>query len=130
MPHGEAGVVAIFIKKMLEGSRPVIFGGGRCIRDYVYAGDAAEANVKALTRGRNSAFNIGTGIKTDVNRLYSVICGVTGYDRPALKAPFRQGDLAANYLNIKKAAEELGWKPKTGLKQGIEETYLFFKSKK
>src|SRR5208283_2258483 len=51
IPHGEAGVVAIFIKKIMKNEKPMIFGGGKCVRDYVYVGDVAEANVMALAGG-------------------------------------------------------------------------------
>jgi len=127
IPHGEAGVVAIFIKMIMEGKAPTVFGGGKCIRDYVYVGDVARANVLALDKGDNEAFNIGTGIKTDVNKLYSEIQKATGFDKPAGQAPFREGDLLANYLDAAKAGKVLGWKPVVSLEQGIKLTYEYFK---
>ncbi len=126
IPHGEAGVVAIFIKKIMKNEKPMIFGGGKCIRDYVFAGDVAAANVIALTKGDNEAFNIGTGVKTDVNQLYKAIQKVTGYDEAAVPGPFREGDLLANYLDAKKATRMLGWKPKVKLEEGIRKTYEYF----
>lgn len=124
--HGEAGVVAIFIKMIMEGKTPTIFGGGKCIRDYVFAGDVARASVLALEKGDNDAFNIGTGIQTDVNQLYACIQKATGFDRPAQQAPYREGDLPANYLDASKAASVLGWKSEVSLEQGIKLTYEFF----
>jgi len=126
IPHGEAGVVAIFIKKIMSNEKPMIFGGGKCIRDYVFVGDVAIANVLALEKGDNEAFNIGTGIKTDVNQLYKAIQKVTGYKEAADNGPFRQGDLLANYLNAKKAGQVLGWKPKVKLEEGVKKTYEYF----
>jgi UDP-glucose 4-epimerase len=128
IPHGEAGVVAIFIKKIMSGESPVIFGGGTCVRDYVYVGDVARANVLAVEKGDNEAFNIGTGIKTNVNQLYTAIQKVTGFSKAAGKAPFRDGDLKANYLNNKKAAKMLGWRPMVKLEDGIKNTYEYFKT--
>jgi UDP-glucose 4-epimerase len=127
IPHGEAGVVAIFIKMIMEGKTPTVFGGGTCTRDYVYVGDVAQANVMALEKGDNEAFNIGTGVKTDVNQLYAEIQKVTGFSKPAVSAPYRDGDLPANYLDASKAAKILGWKPAVSLEQGIKFTYDFFK---
>jgi UDP-glucose 4-epimerase len=128
IPHGEAGVVAIFIKLIMEGKTPVIFGGGACVRDYVFAGDVARANLLALTKGDNEAFNIGTGVQTDVNMLYSQIQKATGFNKPAKPGPYREGDLPANYLDASKAAKTLGWKPEVGLEQGIRLTYEYFKN--
>lgn len=130
IPHGEAGVVAIFIEKIMAGKAPVIFGGGTCVRDYVNVKDVARASVLALKNGDNEAFNIGTGIKTDVNQLYAAIQKATGFKEPAGKGPYRLGDLKANYLVNKKAAKVLGWKPEVDLETGIQETYDYFKSLK
>ncbi|HPD18428.1 MAG TPA: NAD-dependent epimerase/dehydratase family protein [Candidatus Goldiibacteriota bacterium] len=127
IPHGEAGVVSIFINKILKGERPVIFGGGKCIRDYVFVGDVARANLMALNKATNQAINIGTGIKTDVNKLYDIICKVTGFEKKALNGPDRPGDIPANYLNVQKAEKVLNWKPEISLEEGIKKTYNFFK---
>ncbi len=126
IPHGEAGVVAIFIKKILNGEQPVIFGKGKCIRDYIYVGDVAEANLICLKRGDNSEFNIGTGKPTSVNELFEIIKKVTGFKKEALQGPFRKGDILANYLDIKKAKEILKWVPKISLIEGIKQTYNYF----
>jgi len=129
IPHGEAGVVSIFIERIMKNQRPVIFGGGKCVRDYVYAGDAAAANLAALKKGTNNEFNIGTGKPTNVNMLYAAIKKATGFKKAAKKGPFRQGDILVNYLNINKAKRILKWKPKVSLNEGIERTYGYFKNK-
>ena len=73
-PHGEAGVVAIFLNKMLRGDLPVINGNGRQTRDYVFVGDVVSANLLALKKLQKSGFyNVGTGIETDVNQLFQEI---------------------------------------------------------
>lgn len=129
IPHGEAGVVSIFIERILKNLRPVIFGGGTCVRDYVYVGDAARANVLALKKGGLNEFNIGTGIPTSVNKLYRVIQKATGFKKNALKGPFRKGDILKNYLDAKKARRILKWKPETGIEEGVRKTYEYFKNK-
>lgn len=130
IPHGEAGVVAIFIEKIMNGVRPVIFGGGKCVRDYVYVGDVAAANVAALKKGDNEAFNIGTGIKTDVNGLFKEIKLATGFMGKAASAPYRPGDIPANYLNALKASKILNWKPAVSLNEGVNKTYEYFKNRR
>jgi UDP-glucose 4-epimerase len=127
IPHGEAGVVSIFINKILKGEQPTIFGKGKCIRDYVFVGDVARANLLALNKATNEAINIGTGIRTDVNKLYDMIRKITGFDKKALTGPDRPGDIPANYLNVQKAKKILKWEPEIPLEEGIEKTYNFFK---
>jgi len=129
IPHGEAGVVAIFIEKIMKGVQPVIFGGGKCVRDYVYVGDVAAANLAALKKGDNEAFNIGTGIKTDVNGLFKEIRLATGFMGKAAAAPYRSGDIPANYLNAAKASRILNWKAAVSLNEGVNKTYEYFKNR-
>ncbi len=128
MPHGEAGVVSIFIKTLLAGKTPVIYGDGSCVRDYVFVGDVVEANLKAVEKGENIALNIGTGQPTNVNQLYASIKQVMATSVEADHGPARRGDLQANYLNADLAREKLGWRPKTSLAEGIGLTYDYFKN--
>jgi UDP-glucose 4-epimerase len=128
VPHGEAGVVSIFIKALLEGKAPTIFGDGSCVRDYVFVGDVVNANLLAVERGENIALNIGTSKPTDVNQLYAAIREVMASSVVALNGPARRGDLQANYLNADLAAQVLGWRPKTSLKEGLAKTAEFFKN--
>src|SRR5207248_3854128 len=64
-PHGEAGVVAIFSRRLLSGETTRINGDGKQTRDFVYVGDVADANVRALASDAIGSFNVGTGIETD-----------------------------------------------------------------
>lgn len=127
VPHGEAGVVSIFIQALLAKKAPTIFGDGKCVRDYVFVGDVVQANLRAVERGENVALNIGTGKPTDVNELYALVCEAMHLDVPALAGPPRRGDLQANYLDATLAGKVLGWRPKTSLAEGIAETVKFFR---
>ena len=129
-PHGEAGVVAIFCRKLLAGESCVINGDGKYIRDYVFCKDVAMANLLALRSGATGGFNIGTGISTDVNQLYSKIIKVMGVKLKAKYGPHRAGDLRKSLLHWRKAEKLLRWKPLTGLDAGIRETVEYFKSEK
>lgn len=130
MPHGEAGVVAIFIKKIMVGDTPTIFGDGKVIRDYVFVGDVAAANVAVLTKGSAQAYNIGTGQATSVLKLYDAIAKeMRSKQRPKFGPP-RPGDLKANYLSFAKASRELHWRPKTKLAAGVKATADFFRERK
>ncbi|HRY83292.1 MAG TPA: NAD-dependent epimerase/dehydratase family protein [Candidatus Cloacimonadota bacterium] len=130
--HGEAGVVSIFVQKLLAGETPTLNSypedPNGMIRDYVYVKDVVKANLLALQTGEQKAFNIGTGIETHTRALYDEICTQLGLDVNPISALARKGDLKRSLLDWSKAAVELGWKPDHDLQQGIRETIEFFKS--
>ena len=121
-PKGEAGVVAIFISAMLNGSRPVIFGDGGQERDFVAVDDVVEANMAAIDRGSGKAMNIATGELTSVNRLFEMLKEITGFRWDAGRAPARPGDVYRISLDCSLAAKELGWSPRTSLAEGLTRT--------
>lgn len=121
-PHGEAGVISIFSRLMLQGKKPTIFGDGAQTRDYVYVKDIVYANLLALEKGDNEAFNIGTGKETNVNELFEIIKRIVGYKGKVKYEKARAGELLRNCLDITKANKKLGWKPRHSLEQGLKET--------
>ncbi len=132
-PHGEAGVVAIFCNRLLDGRALTVFGDGEQTRDYVFSGDVAGANFAAATaalpaRGRLDAraFNIGTSIETSVNTLAQTLRDVSGATSPIDYVPARAGELARSALNTAKAQSVLGWTPQVTLREGLERTFSFF----
>lgn len=142
-PHGEAGVVAIFCKKMLAGEPATINGDGKYVRDYVFGPDVARANVAALTgefREPFSAFNIGTGSPTDVNQLTERVRALVvarhraqgrSIDVPApIHGPARAGDLRSNLVDARAAKAAMGWEPTVNLDKGLEQTVAWFDGEK
>ncbi len=127
-PNGEAGVVAIFTKRMLKDMQVTINGDGKYVRDYVYVKDVARANVFSLEKGDEEIINIGTAKGTDVNELFNELKELTGYKREAVHGPPRPGDLRKSLLDISKAKSVLGWAPKYNLNEGLKETVEFFKN--
>jgi UDP-glucose 4-epimerase len=142
-PHGEAGVVAIFCKKLLAGEPARINGDGRYVRDYVYGPDVAAANLAALTLGDAAvppgqlvSLNIGTGIGTDVNQLEELVrqkmaALLAAAGRPAAlpppeHGPARTGDLRSNLVAADRAANVLAWRPTTSLEAGLATTARWF----
>ena len=123
-PHGEAGVVAIFGKRMLAGEEVTIYGDGEQQRDYVYVGDVVEAAVAAARADAQTdgVYNIGSGAPTSVNEIFSLLAGETGYDRAPVHAPERPGEARRIYLDVARARDELGWTPKVSLPDGIART--------
>ena len=126
-PLGEAGVIAIFCGKMLKGEQPTIFGDGKQLRDYVYVGDVAQANLIALTQGDNQIYNVGTGKGVSVNELFAHLKDIMKFEKDAIYAPPRQGELFRSVLNYKKIKKELGWKPKINIKKGLKLTLKWYK---
>lgn len=128
-PHGEAGVVAIFTGKMLSNQTPLINGDGGQTRDYVYVRDVVQANMLAFKSDAEGPFNVGTGIETDVNRLYSLIRERTGYREGNEHGPAKAGEQYRSVLDCARIKKGLGWEPKFSLEEGLKETVEFFRNK-
>ena len=125
-PYGEAGVIAIFSGKMLNGKGVIVFGEGKQMRDYVYVGDVVRANVMALKKGDNEIINIGTGKTTSVNQLVSEMSQITGLKEKPVHKPARAGELFKSFLNVGKAGRVLSWKPEVPLYAGLKKTIEYF----
>ncbi len=126
-PDGEAGVIAIFTKKMLNKAPLKINGDGECVRDYIYVGDVVEANILSLFNGNGETFNIGTGIGKSVNDVFKSLKEHIYYTVPPVHGEPRPGDLRKSLLDNSHAREVLGWKPKYSFSDGLKETVKFFK---
>jgi UDP-glucose 4-epimerase len=127
-PHGEAGVVAIFVERLLAGQECVIYGDGEQTRDYVYVGDLVRANIAALSDTVLGTYNLGTGTETSVNELYQQLQEVMGQSRPARHAPPRAGEQRRSAVDIRKAIQEMSWRPEVSLRDGLSQTVHYFKS--
>jgi len=121
-PHGEAGVVAIFTAQMLTDQQVVINGDGDQLRDYVYVGDCARANLLALTAPHEGCiYNLGSQQGTSVNQIFAALKKVTGYARDPQYGPAKLGETRRIYLDARKAQLELGWEPLVSLEAGLEQ---------
>ncbi len=130
-PHGEAGVVAIFCGRILDGQPVTIFGDGTQTRDYVYVGDVVRAVAAAAKSSASGiALNIGTGIETNVNDLYSTLAGIADFPTRAEHAPARPGEQKRSVISPARAERELGWCPEKKLADGLEETFKYFKQQR
>ncbi len=122
-PHGEAGVVAIFLGRLQSGEPCRIFGDGSQARDYVFAGDVARATLAALASDVDGVFNIGTGIATTVLDLYAICRSVAGSDAEPVHEAERQGELGRSVLATERAAEVIGFRAATALTAGVAATW-------
>ena len=129
---GEAGVITVFIGALLKNKKPTIFGDGKQTRDFVYVGDVASANLKALDRKTHSSeINIGTQTQITINNLLSKIKKIMGKGKiGTIYGNKRKGDVRSSSLDISLARKELGWKPSVRLDEGLEKTVKWFTTQK
>jgi len=127
-PEGEAGVVAIFTRQMLQGERPTIFGKGDKTRDYVYVADVVMANLLAMEKSINGVYNISTGVETSDQEMFDLLAELTGYQGNPHYAPVRKGEIYRICLDCSKAQKEIGWQPQFLLREGLKETVNYYRS--
>ena len=121
-PLGEAGVVAIFCGKLLDGGRPTIFGDGEQTRDYVYVGDVVDANLRAAESQATGPVNIGRGAEISVLEIVEALRPHANGSFEPEHAPERPGEVRRIALDCSRARQELGWEAATGLEDGLERT--------
>jgi len=127
-PLGEAGVIAIFCGKLVEGGQPTVFGDGLQTRDYVYVGDVVAANLAAADSDAGGSFNIGLGVQSTVLDLVEILARIGGRpDFEAEHAPERPGEIMHIALDASRAREVLGWEPQVQLEEGLERTLASMK---
>ncbi|MGE5049361.1 MAG: NAD-dependent epimerase/dehydratase family protein [Deltaproteobacteria bacterium] len=125
-PHGEAGVVAIFLEKMLGGATPVIHGDGMQTRDYVHVEDVARINLLALQSDVLGALNVGTGRETTVVDLAAALARHAGFGGRVQHGPAKAGEQRRSVVDPGAARAALGWTPQIGLEQGLRDTAAWF----
>lgn len=128
-PHGEAGVVAIFMHKLLRAEQAVINGDGKQSRDYVFVGDVVKANVAALGHAGFEVFNVGTGIETDVNQLFAEVHHALGAGPVAIHGEAKPGEQQRSSISSAKLRSRLGVSLDILFADGIQETAGWFKTR-
>jgi UDP-glucose 4-epimerase len=123
-PHGEAGVVAIFMGLLRDGGTPKLYGDGTQSRDYVFVSDVVEAMLAAVGRD-GGTYNVGTGVETSVLELYDAIQRASGVAREPEFAEPRLGELQRSVLDISRTKRDLGWQPAHSLADGLAKTWAW-----
>lgn len=126
-PQGEAGVVAIFIDKMLKGEQPVINGDGLITRDYIYIDDVIEANVIALRDEVEGVFNVTTGREISVNHIFHYIKDILTSNTEEVHGPAKAGEQRRSVCSYEKYHKMHGFQPKFTFEQGLALTIEDFK---
>jgi UDP-glucose 4-epimerase len=126
--HGEAGVVAIFVEKMLAGEDVTVFGDGEQTRDFVFVDDVVEAHVQAIQKMLRGGYNVGTGIETSVNALAHRLLAVTGADVNVTYAEARAGEQLRSSIDPGKLERDTAFRPATSLDDGLAKTVAWFRA--
>ena len=126
---GEAGVVAITCTRLLSGQAPRVFGDGLQTRDFVFAGDVADANVAALGSKRSGELNIGTGRETSVADLVGILVSSSGRESAIEMAAAKENEVRRVCLDPGRARTWLDWRPRVDVRQGLETTWAWFSTR-
>ena len=121
-PHGEAGVVAIFLSRIRDGHEATIYGDGSQTRDYVFSGDVARAFVGSVG-AEGGVFNVGTGEETSVVALWDACLAAAGKEATAANGPARLGELQRSCLDPRRAETTLHWRAEVPLSTGLRDTW-------
>jgi UDP-glucose 4-epimerase len=127
-PKGEAGVVAIFIQKMLQGEQPIINGNGLQTRDFVFVDDVVDANLAVMGQGIQGLYNVGTGAETTINDLFAALRELTNASSREVHGPARKGEQIRSVVDPSRLRKELNWDPRVPLKEGLRRTVAFFRA--
>lgn len=127
-PEGEAGVIAIFSKLMLEGGQPIVNGTGKQTRDFVYVDDVVESIMVTLREDIQGIFNVGTGQEATVNECYGIIKDLTNSSCKDLYGAAKKGEQFRSVLDVMKLRKGFEWDPQVSLPEGLKMTVEFFKA--
>jgi UDP-glucose 4-epimerase len=119
---GEAGVVAIFAGALLGGGKPRINGTGDQTRDYVFVEDVVRANMAASEPDVTGIYNVGTGVETTVNELYTALRDALGVKVDADHGPAKAGEQARSVLDGSKLRKLANLPEPVQLRDGLRRT--------
>jgi UDP-glucose 4-epimerase len=126
-PLGEAGVVAIFSGQMLQKKPVTINGSGEQVRDFVFVTDCAKANLMVLEKGGGKVYNLGCGVGTSINQVFSHLKRLTGYANEPIYGAAKVGETFRIYLDASRIMQELGWEPTYAIEDGLAKTVQYFR---
>ena len=129
-PHGEAGVVAIFLDRLLAGQTATINGSGLQTRDYVHVSDVVRANLAAAGRPGFHIYNVGTGVETSVVELYQELARAVGVNLEARHGPAKPGEQQRSSVDAGLIHRELGVPPPLPLREGFARTAAWFRERR
>ncbi len=127
--EGEAGVIAIFSKRMLDNNQPIINGTGKQTRDFIYVEDVVDSILVTMREEVQGVYNVGTGQETSINECYGILKDLTKASCKDLYGAAKKGEQLRSVLDVRKIREDLEWEPQVSLQDGLEKTVEFFREK-
>jgi UDP-glucose 4-epimerase len=125
---GEAGMVAITCRRLVDGLSAQVTGDGGQTRDFVYVGDVARAILLAATSSSRGSVNIGTGTPSSINQVAEILGQVSGSPTPPVHIEGRPGEVRSNYLDPGRAKQLLSWTAQVSLPEGLDLAWRSFKA--
>ena len=126
-----AAVIPKFIRAILAGEQPTIYGDGKQSRDFTYVDNVVSANLLACTAPAEKVvggvFNVAAGKNFSVNDLYAMLQELTGFRRGALYAAPRSGDVRDSLADISRAEKAMGYKTLVEFEEGLRRTVEWYK---
>ncbi|MGB4018389.1 MAG: NAD-dependent epimerase/dehydratase family protein [Syntrophomonadaceae bacterium] len=127
-PHGESGVLAIYINNLLKNRDLIVHGDGEQTRDFIFVKDVARANLQALHYGSREIINISSNTGTSINQLISKLNALIKNKQKIIYGEERPGDIKHSRLDNDKARRLLHWEPAYSLVEGLKETIDYVNS--
>lgn len=119
-----AGVITKFINKLKEKQPPKIFGNGTQLRDFIFVGDVANANIAAMQKNvKNGFYNIGTGVATSINDLACIMIDLSGLELESEHESPLDGDVQESQADTTLTEKILNWKYQTNLREGLQKFF-------
>lgn len=122
-----SGVISIFMRQILNGETPTIFGDGEVVRDFIYVDDFIDFLTLLPGSDISGIYNVSSNTQTTIRQLWDTLKNVSGTDLEVEHKEDRPGDIRISIINSSKVSNALGWKAKTSLEEGLKKTLEWFK---
>lgn len=125
-----SGVLSIFMRCVLDGTQPTLFGDGNQSRDFTYVEDVAELCLKASRAPDVSGqvINAGNGNRYTLNETWDLVCKIAGVTIPAKYGPPRAGDVRDSQADVTHAVRDLGHAPRFSFEEGLRRTFEWYRN--
>ena len=125
-----SGVISLFVRALVEGRSPTIYGDGSQTRDFTYVANVVDGVLRACQAPEASGevINVATGGRISLNDLFRVLRDLIGADVDPTYAEPRAGDVRDSQADIQKARRLLGYQPLVTLEEGLGKTVEWFRA--